>query len=108
MSLCETIRLDLLDILGSGYVIDHCVSAIIKKNKEKLYQKYIAESFKNVNDNIASIASALSKGKADVKSVISFDELEKRIKNKTKKKEKTGDEIAEEVIERLCKKVVKS
>jgi len=44
--LIESIRLDLLDLFGSGYVIDHCVSAFLKSQREELYQYYITDALK--------------------------------------------------------------
>lgn len=33
-----------MEVLGSGYVIEHCVSAFSKKQEEKAYKNYIANA----------------------------------------------------------------
>ena len=35
-----------MDLFGSGYVIDHCVSAFLKSQREELYQYYITDALK--------------------------------------------------------------
>ena len=32
--------------MGSGYVIDHCVSAFLKSRREELYQEYVTDALK--------------------------------------------------------------
>lgn len=40
----ESIRLDLLDLFGSGYVIEHCISALRQKRQDEAWRHYIADS----------------------------------------------------------------
>lgn len=53
--LCEDIRLDLLDLYGRGYVIDHCVAAFLrmrkKEAKETLYKAYLTDALKLIAEN---------------------------------------------------------
>lgn len=38
----------MLDLFGSGYVIDHCVSAFRKLQRDELYQYYITDALKAI------------------------------------------------------------
>lgn len=76
----ESIRLDLLDLLGSGYVIDHCVSAFLKEQREELYQIYVTDSLKAIGH--------LNRRFADY-----F--------NKPKKEERTAEEIIDGIKKKL-------
>ncbi len=53
--LCEDIRLDLLELYGRGYVIDHCIAAFSRKNKteakETIYRAYVTDALKVVAEN---------------------------------------------------------
>ena len=37
-------------MLGSGYVIDHCVSAFLKAQREELYQIYVTDALKAIGN----------------------------------------------------------
>ena len=94
----QTLRLDLLELFGSGYVIDHCVSAFSKKKEQELqYEElktciyYFADCLKLITENTAksanSEASYINNSLRDIlnpKPVI----------------QKTGDEIAQEIIQK--------
>lgn len=85
----ETIRLDLLDLFGSDYVFEHCVTAIRQKMERKQARYYIADALHNINAIMAQryggnyMAQRLSE-----------------IMNVPKEPEKSGDEIAADVIRR--------
>ena len=49
----QSIRLDLLELFGSGYVIQHCISAFTKDQKEQLYRVYITDALKIIAENTA-------------------------------------------------------
>lgn len=36
----------MLDLFGSGYVIDHCISAFSEKQKWELYRIYVTDALK--------------------------------------------------------------
>jgi len=38
-----TIRMDLLDLFGRGYVIEHCMSLFKKRQEEKAYKIYMSD-----------------------------------------------------------------
>lgn len=53
----------MLELFGSGYVIDHCVSAFSKGQQEKLYRMYLTDALKVISENTAGgeHRSAMSK-----------------------------------------------
>ena len=87
----KTIRLDLLELMGSGYVIEHCISALSELRREKTYQYYVADALKNINDIVAKTFSG----------PYMTSRLYEMNGNSVKTHvEKTGDEIAMEIIKR--------
>ena len=38
----------MLELFGSGYVIDHCVSAFLEYKKDELYRVYVTDSLKHL------------------------------------------------------------
>ena len=85
----KTIRLDLLDLFGSDYVIEHCTSEYLEKAKEKERTYYIANCLKNINEIIANQFGGkyLSIGLKEA--------LEPEKENT-----RTGDDIARDIIKR--------
>ena len=55
LDLCEDIRLDLLELYGRGYVIDHCIAALLRKQKkeakETLFRMYVTDALKVIAEN---------------------------------------------------------
>ena len=90
------INLGMLDLIGKGYIVDHCVSLFNSRAKERLYQTYITDTLKCLNDNVAKIV-----GGSTLKARY-HDLFEIGIK---KESEKTGDEIALEIIRKAGLKV---
>lgn len=43
----------MVELLGSGYVIDHCISAFSKSQEEKAYRVYITDALKVISENTA-------------------------------------------------------
>ena len=80
--------------MGSGYVIEHCVSAFSDMCEEKAFRSYIADGIKCISEAIANTygGSYLQERYADLVSI-------------SRTEEKTGDEIALEVIEKAGLKV---
>lgn len=91
-SCVKTIRLDLLDLFGSGYVIEHCVSAFLERQKEKAYKIYITDCLYSIT-NMYSVSHG---GKEFPITKRFFEILE------PPKQEK--QETAEDVISRMRKK----
>ena len=80
--------------MGSGYVIEHCVSAFSDMCEEKAFRSYIADGIKCISEAIANQfgGSYLQERYADIITV-------------SRVEEKTGDEIALEVIKKAGLKV---
>lgn len=88
----STIRLDLLDLMGSGYVVDHCISALSLNAENLKYQLYITDCLKNINEIMAKRYGG---------SYVSVRYSELIGNNKQDKdEEKTGDEIAIDIMMR--------
>ena len=90
------INLGMLDLIGKGYIVDHCVSLFNSRAKERLYQTYITDTLKCLNDNLAKVIGGTS-----IKARY-YDLLEA---GSQKESEKTGDEIAIEIIRKAGLKV---
>lgn len=90
------INLEMLDLIGKGYIVDHCVSLFNDRMKERLYRVYITDTLKCLNDNVAKVV-----GGSALKARY-YDLLEEGNK---KEIEKTGDEIALEIIRKAGLKV---
>lgn len=96
MSACEDLRIDLVEMLGRGYIIDHCIAAIQRKRQEEL-DKQIDEAYRvYMSDCVSTIVNSMG-GKAKR----FYD-----IVHPGAKDERSGDEIADDVIKRLGLKVV--
>lgn len=86
----KSIRLDLLELLGSGYVIEHCISAFSESTRKRAYEAYVTDALKNMNKSIAERfgGSYMTARFADI------------FEKKTQEHEMSGDEIAEDIIRR--------
>ena len=80
--------------MGSGYVIEHCVSAFSDMCEEKAFRSYMADGIKCISESVANQygGSYLQERYADIITV-------------SRVEEKTGDEIALEVIKKAGLKV---
>ena len=47
----ESIRLDLLEIFGRGYVIEHCISSFQKHKEEMTYRVYVTDLLRYMSGN---------------------------------------------------------
>ena len=86
-----SIRLDLLSIFGSGYVVEHCIAVFRKKAQEKIYRAYITDALKAISQNTAAFNGqglAMSGRFAELAGYI------------PKADEMTGDEIVADIIAR--------
>ena len=89
----ETLRLDLLDMFGCGYVIEHCIAAINKKRQDEALRYY-------ATDCLWLIANAWYQGKP-IKQRF-YDLLHPQpVDNRT------PQEIADDIARRAGLKVVK-
>ena len=79
---CETIRLDLLELLGKEYIVEHCIYELKKRNEMSIYHNYIAMTLYAISNNRRMVKT--------YQEVIN-------VKN-TPVDNRTGDEIAVDVI----------
>ena len=85
----STIRLDLLEIFGRGYVVDHCVAFFKKEKDETLYRCYVADLLK-VTAEMAGRAAGYEVTAQSYRELIGL----------VKEDDRTGDEIAADIIKR--------
>lgn len=85
------IRLDMLELMGRGYVIDYCIACFQKRAEEKLFMTYVAESLKI----IAEMSGLGVNTKVTMKD---FRELAGWMDKKHD--DRNGDEIAADIIKR--------
>ena len=94
----STIRLDLLDLMGSGYVIEHCIAAISVFQQEKLFRCYVTDALKNINEIVAKLYGGYQMN-------VRYHDLLPETKAKDNEDNRTGDEIALDIIKRAGLKV---
>lgn len=85
--LISTIRLDLLELLGRRYVVEHCVSAFNRIQEEKAYRIYVTDCLRALGYKMGTIEKAPRYADA--------------IMNKTQGPEKTSEEIKQNIFEKL-------
>ena len=56
----DTIRIDLMDILGKGYIIQHCVAFLKNKAVYKAYQICVTDALKVIAENTAHANGGLT------------------------------------------------
>ena len=58
----------MVELFGSGYVIEHCISAFLKKQREFSFQVYLTDSLKIISKNTtgAQERGAMSKRWYDI------------------------------------------
>ena len=81
-------------MFGSGYVIDHCISAFVQSQKEKAYKVYVTDALMYISHNTASKQGDMMVTKRFID-----------IMTPQKEDDRTGDEVALEVIRKLGLKV---
>lgn len=90
----ESIRLEFVEMMGMGYVIEHCISHFLETKQEESYRTYVTEALRILTENTAKSpgGSYLSK---------SFSDIYKKAENE--EPEKTEEEIISEIDEMLAK-----
>lgn len=83
------LNVGLLELIGKGYVIEHCVSLFNRRRKEQIYRNYVTDTLKIINDNLTKIYGGqyMKTRYADMVEPKSQDT-------------RTGDEIARDIIRR--------
>jgi len=74
----------MLDLMGKGYIIQHCVALTSKQTKEKIFQIYVTDALQAIVDNTARQYG----GK-----VMNLRYADLITEQKTEKKQPTEDEI---------------
>lgn len=90
----------MLDIFGSGYVIEHCISAFLERQKEKACKTYMADCVRLICENVAKIGTIEGRGKVDCKYISA---RLSDILTPKKKEDKTGNEIVNDILDSICK-----
>ena len=80
----------MLDLIGRGYVIDHCVSTLIVLNKEEIYRNYVTQALKAISVNTSKEYGG-EYMKTDFYSII----------NPPKEEKRTAEEIIEQVTSKI-------
>lgn len=80
---CRNIQLDLVELFGSYFVIEHVISEARARNEERLYRIYASDMLKAIAEGVGF---EVNMRYADIIN----DEVDTR----------TGDEIAAEIIEK--------
>lgn len=88
----ETLNIEFVDMMGSGYVMDHCISAFKQRQEEKLLRVYITDTLKAIAENTRRLAGGYSITNR-------FYDLAYT------KRTKVSDESADEIILRIKQKV---
>ena len=52
----SSLRLDLLDALGRGYVIDHCARVLVEEAVNRRYRAYVTDALMAISENTARVA----------------------------------------------------
>lgn len=84
--------MDFVDVLGSGYVMDHCISAFQKEQEEKAFKIYLSDAIMAIADNTARYVGG-SKMASRFFDIINI------------KKQPKQEETADEIILRIKEKV---
>lgn len=93
----KDINLELLDLLGKGYVIDHCISLFKKESREKILNNYVTDALYCIANMIKFRCGG--EGKAIMKR---FSEIAYPVANsKNKNTEETSDEIIDKIKKKL-------
>ena len=86
----STIRLDLLDLMGSGYVIEHCITAFSLYQQKKLFCQYTTDALKNINEIFAKTYGG----------TYMTQRYSEYFPEESHNREMSGDEIAADIIKR--------
>lgn len=82
-------RLDLLDLFGRGYVVEHCVSTLNSLRAQEAYQMYTAELLRGIANSLGIQVS-------------SYTEFLEQLKPK-KEETRTSEEVVDSIREKARK-----
>ena len=86
----ETLNFNLVELCGSGYVSEHCISAFLKRQDDKYYRIYVTDALKCISENTAKQVGGVSMSKR-------FFEIIDRQKPQDVDDEKTAEEIIDKI-----------
>lgn len=95
--------MDLLELLGSGYVIEHCVSAFSERQKEKSFKVYVTDCLQAIAANtmhIVGMNGVFDYGSKPTKRWIDLMESEKP-KKEDPQTEKSTEELVDDMWNRM-------
>ena len=84
----------MLDLFGSGYVIEHCVSALAEEQEKRAFEVYVTDTLQMISKNTANYAGG---------SYVTGRYID--IVNPKPEDNRTGDEIVLDIIRRAELKV---
>lgn len=93
--LIRTVRLDLLDLFGSGYIIEHCVAALSDMSEQKAFEAYVTDNLQLIAENTAR---AVDQGRYIKQRYIDLTKKEKK-----KEETRTGDEIINDMKSKMMR-----
>ena len=91
----------MLDLCGSSYVIEHCITAFSASQEDKLYRSYVAECLRIITEN----TSGLSKQGKYI--TIKYMDMIKPQKEESPKDTRSAEEIIASIKSKLGQKEVK-
>lgn len=86
----QSLRIDFLELFGSGYVIDHCVSTLNMKYRQDLFRDYMAEGIRATVNNLSHVFGGVTME-------VSYHDLI----HPPKKETRTEEEIINHIQEKL-------
>lgn len=92
----ETIRLDLVEMIGWRYVIEHCISSFLKLQEERAYRTYVTDALMLISENTANISNGKYMNKH-------FSDIYEKGEQKEEKKP-TAEEVKEKIKSKFRKK----
>lgn len=75
--------MEFLNVMGRGYVIDHCISSFQKEQEEKVFRIYLTDALQAIAENTQRFAGGMKMNKR-------YYDI---INIKPQKQEETADEI---------------
>lgn len=93
----ETIRLDLVEMIGWRYVIEHCISSFLKLQEERAYRTYVTDALMLISENTANISSGKYMNKH-------FSEIYENDKQNEEEKKPTAEEVKNRIKSKFRKK----
>ena len=86
----------MLELLGKGYVIEHCISFFQYQKKEQLYREYVTDALRVLTYNTSGqTLGAIENRYAEI--VIMLTD------KKARKKEKTAEEVISDIRKKLSR-----